>query len=186
MKKYRYYALEGLFKTLPRVIRMDEHYDITIYDTATNTWKVAPDYISFPDMCIGKIEADLITEEQANEIIQRRIAVCEENLKRNKPQKSSGTAKVRPERVKQYMEISATTKTFAQHGDSYLLTNEQEWDYETADHTKIMACKINVRCEEITPCLPLSRFTNHDPYWMIPDRQLTPEELEKVKHYTKI
>ena len=88
--------------------------------------------------------------------------------------------------MKQYMEISADTKTFGQQGDSYLLTNEQKWDYETADHSKIMGCKINTRCEIITARVPLSRFTNHDPYWVIPDRQLTPKELEKVKYYEKV
>jgi|GEM_PF-3236352 len=196
MKKYRYYALEGLFKWLPRVMRIDEHYDITIYNTETNTWEPAPDHISFPDMCIGKIEADLITEEQANEIIKQTIAIREENLKKSNPEKKHpvvqispdkvSVTKVRPERVKQYLEISADTKTFAQQGDSYLLTNEQEWDYETADHTKIIACKINTRLETITDCLSLSRFTNHNPYWMIPNRQLTPEELEKVKHYKRV
>lgn len=85
-----------------------------------------------------------------------------------------------------YMEISAKTKTFAQDGQCYLLTNEQDWDYETADHTKIMACRIDMRYKEITPCLPLSQFTNHDPYWMIPERQLTSEELEEVKNYEKL
>ena len=85
-----------------------------------------------------------------------------------------------------YMEITSKTKTFAQNGQSYLLTNEQNWDYETADHTKIIACKANMRFKTITDCVPLSRFTNHDPYWMIPEKQLTEKELEEIKTYKKV
>ena len=87
---------------------------------------------------------------------------------------------------KVYMEITDKTKTFAQSGPYYLLTNEQEWDYETADHRKIMACRIDTRFKEISQCLPLSQFTNHDPYWMIPEKQLTEKELEEIKTYKKV
>lgn len=196
MKNYEYYALTKYSSFFPDVIRIDDNYNITMYDVRTQTWEVAPDDISIGAILLGKVESEHITEEQANIIIERWIAIREENLKRSKPEKKCATVqtspdrvrttKVRPERIKQYMEISATTKTFAQQGSSYLLTNEQEWNYGTVDHTKIMACKINVRVEEITSCLPLSRFTNLNPYWMIPNRQLTPEELEKVKHYKKV
>ena len=194
MKKYKYHALTKYSSFLPDIIRIDEEYNITQYDVRTKKWIAAPDDIL--GIYTGDIESESITEEQANEIIKQTIAIREENLKKSNPEKKHPVVqispdkvratKVRPERVKQYLEISADTKTFAQQGDSYLLTNEQEWDYETADHTKIIACKIDTRLETITDCLSLSRFTNHNPYWMIPSRQLTPEELEKVKHYKRV
>lgn len=196
MKNYKYYALTEYSSFLPRVIRMDENYNITIYDVKTSTWEPAPDDISLPAMIIGKVEADEITEEQANIFIARWHAVREENLKSSKPERKPTTVQIspqrvrttkpRPERVKQYMEISSKTKVFAQDGPFYLLTNEQDWDYETVDHRKITACRIDTRYKEITKEVPLSEFTNHDPYWMKPERQFTTEELEKVKHYEKI
>ena len=87
---------------------------------------------------------------------------------------------------KVYMEITDKTKTFARRGSCYLLTNEQEWEYETVDRKTFVVCLIDTRYNKISPCAPLWFFTNHDPYWMKPERQFTEKELEEIKNYEKV
>ena len=88
--------------------------------------------------------------------------------------------------MEKYLEITSETKIFAQNGPMFLLTNEQEWDYETVDQKTFMVCFIDTRYKEITPYVPLWMFTNHDPYWMRPIQQFRAEELESIKNYTRV
>lgn len=84
------------------------------------------------------------------------------------------------------MEITSKTKVFGQYRNNYILTNEQEWDYETVDLRKIKGCKVNTEYKEISPYLPLSQYLNHNPYYMKPERQLNEKELEEMKSYERI
>ena len=85
-----------------------------------------------------------------------------------------------------YMEITSNTKTFAQRGDFFLLTNEENWDYETIDLWEVKGCRINVYFKEMDECVPLSRYMTFNPCWLKPERQFSQKELEEIKTYKKV
>lgn len=80
------------------------------------------------------------------------------------------------------MKITNATKTFAQNGSDYILTNEPNLTFDNLDILKHRGSLVNVEMKTISPELPIGVLTKYDaPDWVAPDRQLKPEELKDFK-----
>lgn len=76
------------------------------------------------------------------------------------------------------MEITKATRTFAQDGNSYILTNDPSVTFGNVEDLTPRGCIVNFDEEKISPELPIAVLGRHSPYWTEPDRQIDPEELK--------
>lgn len=76
------------------------------------------------------------------------------------------------------MIITENTKTFAQDGNSYLLTNDQNATFENVVDLTPRGCIVDLDRKTISPELPIMTLTKFSPYWGAPDRQINPEEVK--------
>ena len=76
------------------------------------------------------------------------------------------------------MEITSKTKTFAQEGNRYILTNSQDATFDNFFEIRATGCIVDFDERKISPELPIMVLTRHSPDWDIPDRQIKPEELK--------
>ena len=76
------------------------------------------------------------------------------------------------------MEITKDTRTFAQDGNSYILTNNRKATFENIDDKSMRGCLVNFDEKIISPELPLLILTRHSDGWNVPDRQIKPEEIK--------
>lgn len=81
------------------------------------------------------------------------------------------------------MEITNTTRTFAQDGNSYILTNDQNVVFGKVEDLTPRGCIVNLDEKSISPELPIAVLGRHSPYWTEPDRQIKPEELIGFRQY---
>lgn len=76
------------------------------------------------------------------------------------------------------MIITEHTKTFAQDGNSYILTNDQNATFENVGTLNPKGCIVNFDEKKISPELPIMVLARFSPDWDVPDRQITPEEVK--------
>jgi hypothetical protein len=76
------------------------------------------------------------------------------------------------------MKITSATRTFAQDGNSYILTNDQSVTFGNVEDLTPRGCIVNLDEKKISPELPIAALGRHSPYWTVPDRQIKPEELK--------
>ena len=76
------------------------------------------------------------------------------------------------------MTITKNTKTYAQDGNSYILTNDQNATFENVAVLNPRGCIVNFDEKTISPELPIAVLARFSPDWNTPDRQITPDEVE--------
>ena len=81
------------------------------------------------------------------------------------------------------MIITEKTRTFAQDGNSYILTNDQTVTFGNVEDLNPRGCIVNLDEKKISPELPIAVLGRHSPYWTLPDRQITPEEVKDFYQY---
>lgn len=75
------------------------------------------------------------------------------------------------------MEITKATRTFAQDGNSYILTNDPNATFGNVEDLTTRGCIVNLDERKISPELPIIVLGSRSPYWTAPDRQIDPAEL---------
>lgn len=79
------------------------------------------------------------------------------------------------------MEITNKTKTYAQDGRSYILTNDPDVTFENMSDGDSQGCIVNFDEKMISPELPIKVLARFSGGWNTPDRQIKPEEIKDFR-----